>query len=494
MQSIVTLVLGFLVTPLLLETYGASRIGLNELIREWTGLLTVLGSYAILPGAQVLLVGAFYRNELGKFKSILLFSLKWSLVAAVGSALLGALLFYFVPGLFRVEGSVRTELLSALLLIGVMVSVSPIKISDLVVEAVQRSFLLRIALIVQGITVPVLALSFGRYSNALVGLLWATFIGNLLYFGISLYGALPFLRKIGMHSITPVSGKEFYSVGISSFVAMVLTQVALSLDKILLGAYVGAGVVVVYLYTQRILELIGRQIGTVATSTWVGLQDLRLTSSTQHLSDRVLELIKLKMVLGVCLLGVGASYNELFVTLWLGEQYYAGDWVTITMCLNLFLIYFSMLFQYLLDGAGLAQKRLVSNVAFVVINVVSSYLLLPLLGILGVCLGTSIAYLLTDAWYIPWAACRQFHFSLKEVYKTVGKIFLFGIPWVGAVWLFSKRPHSDIQWGRLFLESGTLGAGGLFIAWWLVFSPAERKIWGERCSASIRELKHRLNR
>jgi hypothetical protein len=204
-QSFTTLVIGLFLTPRILETYGAERMGTYEVLFQWTALLTVLGIFAIMPGAQILLLNTYYRNEWGKFKGTLSYCLKWSFLAVFGSVLLGVTLVFFAPGLIQVEPQLRSELNWTLGIFFVSLLFAPLKMSDLVNEAAQKGFILRVALIIQNIATPLFILGFGYFRNTLFWYAFAGLLGNLVYTAISIFGAWLTVRKMKLEKSAPFS-------------------------------------------------------------------------------------------------------------------------------------------------------------------------------------------------------------------------------------------------------------------------------------------------
>ncbi len=134
----------------------------------------------------------------------------------------------------------------------------------------------------------------------------------------------------------------------------------------------------------------------------------RLLRTNQQLSLSVL------IILGSCL----ACFADRVISLWLGPNHFIGFgvvWALLAMmCLEAH--------HVAMATATMATGRIVFVFPALlagVFNILLSVFLARRIGVLGVALGTLVAQLLTNNWYVPFYVLRQFHIPLEEHLRRI---------------------------------------------------------------------------
>jgi O-antigen/teichoic acid export membrane protein len=134
----------------------------------------------------------------------------------------------------------------------------------------------------------------------------------------------------------------------------------------------------------------------------------RLLERNQRFSLSVL------IVLGVCF----ACFADRVIHLWLGPGHFIGFgvvWVLLAiMCLEAH--------HSAMAAATMSTGRMVFVAPALIagaLNLVFSISLAHRLGALGIALGTLLAQLITNNWYVPFYAMRQFHITLRHQLRRV---------------------------------------------------------------------------
>ncbi len=190
----------------------------------------------------------------------------------------------------------------------------------------------------------------------------------------------------------------------------------------------------------------------------------RLLQQNQRVSLSIL------VLLGSCL----ACFADRAVSLWLGPNHFIGFnvvWILLTMMLL-------EAHHLAMATATMATGKIVFVVPALlagIVNVVLSVFLAHRLGVVGVALGTLLAQILTNNWYVPFYVLRQFHTSWREHFSgVVAPILLLLVTTLAA-------GTAARQWTAHFSDLGALTVGflciflaGGVVVYALVLRPSDR--------------------
>jgi hypothetical protein len=85
--------------------------------------------------------------------------------------------------------------------------------------------------------------------------------------------------------------------------------------------------------------------------------------------------------------------NRSFISLWVGETYYAGTWTNLLIIMMIVQLIFIRNDAYMIDLMLQMREKVVMGVIAAVVSIGLSILLIPRLGIAGMCLGMIIGRL-----------------------------------------------------------------------------------------------------
>lgn len=139
----------------------------------------------------------------------------------------------------------------------------------------------------------------------------------------------------------------------------------------------------------------------------------RSAAANDHYSTArlILQNVKFGMSAIVCsALFVGAFGREV-IGWWLGDAFFPGTDVLVILLIVAVLEVHHVILATAVMASGKTPFAILAVTAGVV-NILIGLLIAPSIGLLGVALGTLIAQLSTNNWYVPWYALRHFKISL----------------------------------------------------------------------------------
>lgn len=481
LRMAISLVIGLISTPILVRLLGTERFGAVRVAEQWFAYLEFL-RFGLGPAVGVLLIRAATSGTAADVRAIaragfllLLLQIRWILPVA-------AVMVAVFPSAFGLPTGLWAEFYRAALPILIGAGVGPIATFRSVLEARQRGYLVNAGLVFQNTVVAGLGIGFAAAGFGLSGQMWATTLG-LIAFGCMCahFSGMTDRRFWATPRILLHDGK-IWRLQWPLLVTGIGNQINILSDNILAGMLVGVAQVTPLILTQRLFQLCTMVAGSLnGSGTWAGLVELRTKAGPGAFRTRLAEVSRLNVGLNLLVLAPVLACNRRFVGLWVGDQLYAGDWVTLATFAQMAVFNFLCLYAALLDSFGRTRERVWVSTAGTAIKVALVIPLTRWLGLSGLPLASLIGYLCTDAWYCPWILSRDEGVPRGAIFDGVGRAAAVGGGWAGICYLIGIRTdYMPVGWAGLFAEAAALEAFSLAIAWFLLLSASDRHVWRAR--------------
>lgn len=460
---LVTAVVGFTLTPVVVQSLGATGYGL------WTLVLSITGYFGLLDLGIRSSVSRFLSRHLalndedGVNRTT---STAFAILAAGGVlasiATLGIALFLFDR--LRIPPEYASQGRTALLITGLNMScILPLGIFSAVIYASERFDIVSGITIAMEVTRAALVVwllrdGYGLVALALVALLLTVVQYSAMAFVVARLH--PRLR-IRWHYVDRKACRELFGFSIYRFIWIVSNQVIFYSDAVVIGIFLSAGAITPYAIATSLINY-GRNIVFLlldpfypsaarmdANGEIAELQRLLIVGT------RIALLVALPLCCGFIFLG------RQFITLWMGDEYAGGAVVLMILAIPQF---FSMP-QYVsaLVLAGMAKHRTFAYIALAegVANLTLSIILVRRMGLLGVAWGTVVPALITNVIVIPLYTLRVLNMSPKDyLVRAYGRPVLAAVPAAAMAFAFSRlRPTSWVMFAAEALS--IIGVSGL---------------------------------
>ena len=399
---------GFIATPLLVRWLGDSAWGAWTVVGEWLGYLGI-SQLAFGPGAaSIFLLRAHSAGTPGALTAMARRWFRLYCWAAVGLLPAGLALAWWAPQVLHPGPALARSLQWAVGIAAVgSVVVTPALLLRNVLDAAQRGYLVRGALLAQSLTITGLSLLWVAWGWGLVGMAAATVCGLLLGAGLWAWAARRWLPGWRSTAAAEVSLGQIWHYNWPLIVAMLGNQINVLTDNTVVGLTLGAAAVTGFALTQTLPLLAGNHLADIGGVSWAALGDLRARGDARF-ATRVIELSSTVLGMAVVLMATIGVVTPAFVQQWVGAQHFAGaalSWATVaTMVVFSFICFFA----WLVDTQGDTRRRLGASTIGSALNLGLSLVLVRHWGVAGVAVGTLVAYLATDAWYLPYLVSRQY--------------------------------------------------------------------------------------
>ncbi len=484
-RSVITMAAGFVATPYLLRFLGAERLGAFRASQQWTNYLTFL-YVGLGPTLVVLLLKPASRGDLaatvGVLKSGMRITMRQTLSVVLPA---GIVIAWFMPELVGVSASIRSELRWGTILGLVSFLLAPLDVFRAVLACRQLGSLVNLGLSVQSVAISGVAVWLAWLGWGLPGQFVASVIGIAAFSAISVYFAVSHLSGYMNSRRVEVDRTELWNLRWPMFLTGIGGQMNMFTDYIIVSLVADPVAVVTFSITQRLMTVLGGFVSAFSEVSWAGLAELRVAGQSELFERRVLELIRIFLGAGLCLLATLAAFNQHFVRLWVGLPYYGGDALTVLTAVQTAVVAYFMFFGWTIDMAGDTRYRVVVALPGAILNVVLSALLGRSLGLYGVTLATVVAYLVGEAWYSPYLFCNRYGVSGRVVVRETIRSIVLAAPWAALVWWTIARSSFVMGW---FSFTAAFGAATLVTtayAWFVVLRTEDRALWRMRATAIL---------
>ena len=431
--SYINLLLGsllpFFYTPLMLDMLGVAEHGLYSISSSVIGYLSLL-SFGF-GGTIVRYIAKYRANDdkegveriTGFFLvlycgiGILMMLCGWGLSQNVGSL--------FAQGLTTAELQ-KIRILVLIMTFNTALSF-PLSAFTSVVLAYERYVFRRIIDIFTTIATPCLNLLVLYLGYASVGMAVSSVLMGVLTLPLNIIYCFRILH------IKPKFGKvpaglvrEITVFSFFIFLGTLVDMLFWSTDKVILGMLVGTVSVSVYqigsTFNQIVIQL-SSSISTLLTPKVTGM--IVKNASHQELTDLFIRIGRIQFLIIALVVTGFTAFGRSFILLWVGDTYLESYWIAI---LTLFPLAIP-----LIQNTGLSilvaqnKHRFRSIVYFIIaiLNVVSTYLLVPYMGGIGAALCSCISYLLGQGLIMNIYYHRVIGLDIPLFWKNIIKMTIF---------------------------------------------------------------------
>lgn len=470
--SYVNLALGTIIplfyTPIMLDILGQSEYGLYSLSHSVTSYLNLLN---LGIGSAIVRYVAKCRAEndhdgvqrlMGLFLAI--YGVMALAVCAVGS---GMAIFsdqFFANGLSPDEIS-RMRILVLIMTLSVAISL-PISTFSSVIAAYERFVFVRTLAICQTVAIPVLNLVVlylgkGSIGMTLVGLsVQVIASGFYVVYCAKKVNIVPQFRNMPVDLLKELAGFCFFV-----FLATIVDMLYWSTDKVLIGATLGTVAVAVYnvggVFTS-VMQSMAQALSQVFTPR-VMMMASKKDKSMEEISALMIRVGRLQSFIVYFILSGYFVFGQRFLRVWSGEGYEDAFYIALLTMIPLTVPLIQGVAFSTITAQNKHRFRAVIYAVIAVVNVVSTWLVLPYWGIIGAAVCTAIAFALGNGIVMNIYYYRVIKLDIPGFWKSVIKIIgLTAVLALGSWLVVNRLVTAQSVWVLL------IGAAIYSVIFWLM--------------------------
>jgi O-antigen/teichoic acid export membrane protein len=487
-------VIAFASAPLLVRWLGEDRYGAFRAGSDWLGYVGLL-EFGVGGALQAVLSRGLGQDDRTAVVDAVRVGVRAYVSAAALMAVVALGLGAAIPVLTRSPDWLADELRTGCwiwLLTLVWLPLAPFRTLG---EAGQRGYLINLLLLAQSVTTTGLALAFAALGWGLIGQFLAVALGSApFYLGLLWDGSRRYPEVWSDPSRpTGETRRALWALSWPTLLTNLSGRLSLMTDNIMVSLFFGPAAVAPFYLTQRFIALAGAQVLTLGSASWAGLADLHFKGEREVFTRRLAQLTNLTVMGGVGLVVPLAIWNRPLVALWVGDDLYAGDWVTWLAAANAVGLGVTAMWGWPLQAMGLVRAILPGALAGTAVNVAASAAATAVVGLPGPLIGTLVAILAVHGWWALYLLRRHFHVRPRVLLAAVGRPLAVSVPYAGGLaFLADSVPTYDPAWPRLAALAvvvawvGTAAVVYFALAWFLAFPSADRAEWTGRLRGWLR--------
>ncbi|MBQ7104620.1 MAG: oligosaccharide flippase family protein [Bacilli bacterium] len=441
-SNTLTILIGFVVQKVFLDTLGTEYLGLNSL---YTNIVSMLAIADLGIGTAIIynLYEPIAKNKKDKIKALMSFYKKTYHIISLIIFIFGLILLPFL-GIIVGKTTIPNQELIILFILFLIDTVSSYLLSykRSLLYADQKSYLISIVhigylIIMNSLLIAFLLLTQNFYLYLIIKII-CRILENVII-SILANKKYPYLKEknneklskeIKNDIILKVKGLFFHKLG-SFFV--------LGTDNILISIFLGVSVVGLYNNYYLIIYALTTLICQGFTSFTASIGNL-LTLESKEKSYQIFKRIRF---LNFWIAGYTATsilvVMESFISFWYGKTYLLDTGVLIVLVLNYYLTVMRYNISTFKEAAGIFHEDRYIPILESVINIIASLILLKFFGLAGVFLGTILSNLLLHLYSYPkYVFKKLFNKKILDYFKSIISYFLLFIISITITYLISS--------------------------------------------------------
>jgi O-antigen/teichoic acid export membrane protein len=388
-----------LITPVLVAGLGSSLFGVWQILSKLITYISAADGRPtqalkwVIANQQSINNDELKRRQVGSALGV------WLLFLPILIAL-GTVLVWFVPMITKVPGELySTVRYSCALLVINLLLTNLIALPESVLRGMNLGYKrmgLQAGLNVVGgaITVGAIYLGLGLIGVTAAQVVLTGLTGVLFWLVVKKYVAWFGIIRPSFRDV-----RSFLTISNWWLAWSWITKVMMASDVVILGIMASASVVTSYALTSYAgLAVLSASTVMIGAAT-PGLGGVIGSNNFEKASRLREEMMTASWLFVTAAGSTILLWNRSFVFLWVGQEHYAGFWPNLLIVLLVAQLVFIRNHTYIIDLTLKMRKKVIVGSVAVALSIGLSALLIPLLGITGLCLGMLAGRMLLTIYY-----------------------------------------------------------------------------------------------
>lgn len=480
-SEIIKILTSLLYTPIMLRLLGQSEYGLYQLVHS---VVSYLGLLSLGFGSAYVRYFSIARkskddDEVSRLNGMFMtiFMVIGGIAAICGAVMVGNIHSVFDNGLTEAEYQIARVLL-ILMVFNLSVSF-PDSVFNCIISAHERFFFQRALTVLQNLlnpflTLPLLLMGYGSIGMVLVSTaITLAKISTDAWYVLRHIKAKFVFRGFDFSLLRNIWGFTFFI-----FLNQIIDQINWNVDRFLLGRMIGTSAVAVY--------SLGSQINTLYVQMSTAISSVFTPQINRIVADRndnhELSLLftrigRIQFILLSLILTGFFFLGKPFMILWGGNvEYGISYYVALLLIIPSTIPLIQNLGIEIQRAKKMHKARSVVYTAIAIGNVFLSIFLIRKFGIIGAPMGTAIAVLIGNGFFMNWYYEKRIGLEIKEFWRNIAQVLpAFIVPIIFGT-LLSNLMHIQNLW-QLIAAAMAYSAVFMTSMWFLGMNDAEKSVF-----------------
>lgn len=447
-------IIPFFYTPVMLRMLGDAEYGLYSLSNSVISYLSLL-SFGF--GGTIIRYLSMYRakNEKENVEKTLGFFLLLYSGIAIAVMICGILLSGQVESIFH-RGLTDNEIEKMRMLILIMAFNSalsfPVSVFSSVVVSYEKYIFRKLVDMLATVAAPIANLIALYLGFASIGMAVTSTAIQFLMLPLNAYYCLKVLH-IKPHFVQLPRNLIREMLGFSAFVfiGQIVDMLFWATDKIILGMLASSTAVAVYNIGCTFNGMVTSLSASISGVLTPKVTAMVITNSQKkELSDLFIRVGRIQYLIIALIVSGFAVFGQSFVLLWAGENFVKSYWIALLTMIPLTVPLIQNTGLSIITAQNKHGFRAVVYLIIAIVNVISTYLLVPSMGGVGAALCSAISYIIGQGIVMNLYYCKVTGIDIPRFWKNIGQMSVVpGILLV--VGYIVTHKVGIIGWGRFFL-------------------------------------------
>lgn len=426
MNLAISTIIPFVYTPIMLRMLGQAEYGLYSLANSAVSYLSLL-SFGF--GSTIVRYIVKFRMEGNKEAEEKVFGFFIMLYCGLAVLVLigGAIIANNVDPIFQ-KGLTDAELSKMRILVMIMsfnVALSfPVSVFSSMITAHEKYIYRKLIDMLVTVGAPIanlIALYMGYQS---VGMAIAATVIQFIMLPLNAGYCFKLLNLKPRFTILPCSLiKELIGFSFFVFIGSIVDMLFWSTDKVILGMLSSSVAVAIYniggTFNNMVMSL-STTISGVLTPKITGM--VVKNASKDELTELFVKVGRLQFIIIAIIVSGFTVFGQSFIILWAGSNYADAYWVTIMTMFPLCIPLMQNTGLSIVVAQNKHQFRSIVYLLIAVVNVISTYLVVPTMGIIGASLCSCVAYLFGQGIIMNIYYYKVTGIDIPRFWKNIGKM------------------------------------------------------------------------
>lgn len=412
-----------LYTPIMLRLLGQSEYGLYQLVNSVVSYLGLL-SFGFTASYVRFYSRFAVKNENEEISRLNgMFLTIFSIISLI-AILCGIVMIQNIEGIFKTGLTVgeygKARILMALMVFNLAVTF-PNSVFDCITTAHERFIFQRTLTVIQNLCNPFLTLPFLLLGYGSVGMVIITTVITLCKFSLNIYYVLLKMHeKFIFGNFQFNLFKEIWGFTFFIFLNQIIDQINWNVDKFLLGRYLGTTAVAVYGLGAQINTLYVQLSSSISSVFIPRVNNIVAKSNDNHvLTDLFIRIGRIQFMLLSLILSGFVFLGKAFMAFWGGDGYDNSYYVTLLLIIPVTIPLIQNIGIEIQRAKNMHKVRSVVYFFIAIGNVILSFFLIRLYGILGSAAGTAISLFLGNILFMNWYYSKKIGLEIGRFWKNI---------------------------------------------------------------------------
>lgn len=229
-----------------------------------------------------------------------------------------------------------------------------------------------------------------------------------------------------------------------------------NMDAFLLARFMGPEAVPIYVLTRRGFSVAEMLLNRTGNAIGPGLSHLSGEGNQEKMRSIITRLLQINLwMLGLALAGF-IGFNDDFVRIWVGQQFFAGSNVSFVLCALMLASVLSTLMQTLCVALGDIKRNAVVQFGQALITFTLLVVGIYFFGFLGAAMAPLLGFLAVSSWYYPRSLGRMSFLVKGDWLHLLGESLRAG--GIGLILGCFFLPLQPVGWFTFLLDAAFLVA------------------------------------